>query len=184
MVYAINNLLTSSRLMEGLTPDLTYAEVDLRQLLSEVTQLHRDLAPIAKISEHYGEGDLRVTGDQTLLFYVFSNFLANAVKYSPDGGRILVEVKRVSSGIAVSITDHGIGIPEEDRNRLFERFRRGSNVATIVGTGMGLFLAKMVLDTHGGKIDVSSKVGEGSRFTVLLPDHLGSTAEPEVAAAK
>ncbi|CAA2143055.1 ATP-binding protein [Hyphomicrobium sp. ghe19] len=183
MVHAINNLLTSSRVLEGITPDFAKSEIDLRQLLAEVAQLHRDLAPIAQITEHYAGHDLKVVGDQTLLFYVFSNLLANAVKYSLDGGGIQVEAKKALGGVSVSIIDRGIGIPEEDRDRLFERFRRGSNVASIVGTGMGLFLVKMVLDSHGAKIDVSSKVGEGSRFTVWLPDHLPAMPQPEIAVA-
>lgn len=122
-----------------------------------------------EITECYIDDDLKIVGDQTLLFHVFSNIVANAVKYSPDGGKIHVEAKKVFGGVSVAITDRGIGIFEEDRYRLFERFQRGSNVASVVGTGMGLFLVKMVLDMHGAKIDVSSTVGVGSRFEVWLP---------------
>lgn len=171
MTHAINNLLTTSRVMDGIVPEFANSEIDLGQLLVEVCQLHRDVDPRADIREDY-RGDLKVDGDQTLLFYVFSNILANAIKYSPDGGAIRVTAAPVPSGIKVSITDHGIGIPDEDLAHLFERFRRGSNVASIVGTGVGLFLAKMVLDSHEARIDVTSKVGEGSCFTVWLPTPL------------
>jgi two-component system, OmpR family, sensor kinase len=69
----------------------------------------------------------------------------------------------------VAIEDHGIGIPAKDLDQLFERYHRGSNVSGIVGTGVGLYLVKMVVDLHGGSIAVTSKEGEGSRFTVRLP---------------
>ena len=69
----------------------------------------------------------------------------------------------------VAIEDHGIGVPASDLDRLFERYHRGSNVSGIVGTGVGLYLVKMVVDLHGGSIAVKSKEGEGTRFTVRLP---------------
>jgi two-component system, OmpR family, sensor kinase len=172
MTNAINNLLTISRVIDGMAPELAKSEIDLAQLLAEVSQLHRDMDPRANVTEDYRGDDLKVEGDQTLLFCVFSNIIANAIKYSPDGGVIHVTATPAAAGIKISITDHGIGIPEEDRGHLFERFRRGSNVASTVGTGVGLFLAKMVLDSHGANIDVSSRVGEGSCFTIWLPTRL------------
>jgi signal transduction histidine kinase len=69
----------------------------------------------------------------------------------------------------VAVEDHGIGIPAKDLDRLFERYHRGSNVSGIVGTGVGLYLVKMVVDLHGGTIAVKSKEGEGTRLTVRLP---------------
>jgi two-component system OmpR family sensor kinase len=69
----------------------------------------------------------------------------------------------------VAVVDHGIGIPAADLSRLFERYHRGSNVSGIVGTGVGLYLVKIAIDLHGGRIEVQSKEGGGSRFTVSLP---------------
>ena len=71
--------------------------------------------------------------------------------------------------VLVAVADHVIGIPPGDLDRLFERYHRGSNVSGIVGTGVGLYLVKMVVDLHGGSIAVDSREGEGSRFTVRLP---------------
>ncbi len=72
--------------------------------------------------------------------------------------------------MVVRVKDRGIGIPEKDRAQLFERYYRGSNVSGIVGTGVGLYLVKMVLDLHGGEISLTSREGEGSEFTVRLPE--------------
>jgi signal transduction histidine kinase len=69
----------------------------------------------------------------------------------------------------VTVSDHGIGVPASDLGRLFERYHRGSNVSGIVGTGVGLYLVKMALDLHHGNVEVVSREGEGSRFTIRLP---------------
>jgi len=100
---------------------------------------------------------------------VVSNLLSNAIKYSPGGGAIEVTMMGAADEIAVVISDRGIGIPAGDLDRVFERYHRGSNVSGIVGTGVGLYLVKMAVDLHRGTVEVQSKEGEGSRFTVRLP---------------
>jgi signal transduction histidine kinase len=107
-------------------------------------------------------------GDPKLLFQVFSNLLSNAIKYSPNGGLIEISAEVHSQDVVVAIEDHGIGIPAQDLDRLFERYHRGSNVSGIVGTGVGLYLVKMVVDLHGGSVAVDSQEGR-SRFTLRLP---------------
>ena len=84
--------------------------------------------------------------------------------------------------VVVAIADHGIGIPAADLDRLFERYHRGSNVSGIVGTGVGLYLVKMVVDMHGGAVAVDSKEGEGARFTIRLPRKPAAAAEPTAIA--
>jgi signal transduction histidine kinase len=110
-----------------------------------------------------------MVGDPKLLFQVFSNILSNAVKYSPGDCSIDISAEVLSEQVVVATADQGIGIPASDLDRLFERYHRGSNVSGIVGTGLGLYLVKMVVDLHGGSIEVQSKEGEGSRFTLRLP---------------
>jgi len=83
----------------------------------------------------------------------------------------------------VVVEDRGMGIPEKDRERLFARYARGSNVSGIVGTGIGLYLVKMVVDLHHGRVAVESREGEGARFTVRLPAALPRQETPAVAAA-
>ena len=170
MTHLIDNLLNSSRLMEdGAKLYFHAAEIDAAAVLREVCQLHREMAPGLEIVEHFANANLPVLGDQKLLFQAFSNLLSNAVKYSPGGGSIDVTAQVIASRVAVTVTDPGIGIPASDLDRLFERYHRGSNVSGIVGTGIGLHLVKMVVDLHAGSVEVASKLGQGTCFTVLLP---------------
>ena len=91
------------------------------------------------------------------------------MKYSPNGGAILVEAVVIANDAVVSVTDRGIGIPAGDLSRLFERYYRGGNVSGIVGTGVGLYLVKTAVDLHKGRIEVASEEGSGSRFVIRLP---------------
>jgi two-component system OmpR family sensor kinase len=184
MTSLMDNLLNSARLFDG-GAGLYYhpAEIDLAALLHDVCQLHREIAPRSHIRENFAGARLPVVGDAKLLFQVFSNLLANAIKYSPGGGPITIAAATEAGEVVVTVEDRGIGIPEQDRDRLFARYSRGSNVSGIVGTGIGLYLAKMVIDLHQGRIAVESREGEGSRFTVRLPSALPLKEAPPVAAA-
>jgi two-component system, OmpR family, sensor kinase len=184
MTSLMDNLLNSARLFDG-GAGLYYhpAEIDLAALLHDVCQLHREIAPRSHIRENFAGERLPVVGDAKLLFQVFSNLLANAIKYSPGGGPITIGTAVEAGEVVVTVEDRGIGIPERDRDRLFARYSRGSNVSGIVGTGIGLYLAKMVIDLHQGRIAVESREGEGSRFTVRLPSALPLKEAPPVAAA-
>jgi signal transduction histidine kinase len=170
ITHLIDNLLSTSRLFDG-GGGLYFRseEIDLASLLHEVTQLHREIAPGSQIKEKWGTAPLQMIGDPKLLFQVFSNLLSNAIKYSPNGGLIEISAEIHSEHVAVAIEDHGIGIPAKDLDQLFERYHRGSNVSGIVGTGVGLYIVKMVVDLHGGSVAVDSQEGQGSRFTLRLP---------------
>lgn len=176
MTHLIDNLLNASRLIDGGAKHyFNPAEMDVAPLLQEVCQLHREMVPAAQITERIAAAPMWILGDPKLLFQVFSNLLSNAIKYSPNGGAIAVEADALSGEIVVSITDRGIGIPAVDVDRLFERYHRGSNVSGIVGTGVGLYLVKMAIDMHGGRVEVESHEGEGSRFVVRLPANAAPT---------
>jgi signal transduction histidine kinase len=170
ITHLIDNLLNTSRLFDG-GAGLYFRseEINVATLLHEVSQLHREIAPGSQIVERFGTVPLRMMGDPKLLFQVFSNLVSNAIKYSPSGGRIEINAGIETEQVVVAIEDHGIGIPAKDLDQLFERYHRGSNVSGIVGTGVGLYLVKMVVDLHGGSVAVTSKEGEGTRFTVRLP---------------
>jgi signal transduction histidine kinase len=170
MTHLIDNLLNSSRLMDGGTqPHIEPIELDLNALLREVCQLHRETGSAVAIVERLGHAPLAMRGDSKLLYQAFSNLLSNAIKYSPGGDAIEVTADEEAGNARIAITDHGIGIPAGDLDRLFERYHRGSNVSGIVGTGVGLYLVKMVVELHGGAIEVDSEEGKGSRFLVRLP---------------
>ena len=166
----IKNLFNSSRLYDG-NAELyfTPAKTDLKELLLKACQSQKEIAPELKLIAELGDEPLEITGDQELLSHVFSNLLSNAVKYSPNGEAIVVSVAMEPDRVAISVQDHGIGIPKKDMEHLFERYYRGSNVFGIVGTGIGLHLVKVFVELHGGRIDVVSKEDEGSTFTVWLP---------------
>jgi signal transduction histidine kinase len=170
MTQLIENLLNSSRLIDGGAGlYLNVAPVDMRTLLQEVCQLHREMVPGLELVQHFAATPVPMIGDAKLLFQAISNLLSNAVKYSPAGGAIEVTMECVPDQVVVAVTDHGIGIPPSDLAHLFERYHRGSNVSGIVGTGVGLYLVKTAVDLHHGTVEVQSKEGEGSRFTVRLP---------------
>ena len=170
LTHLIDNLLNSARLFDGGAALYFHpAEMDMAALLREVCQLHREMVPGAEIAERLSSAAMPMIGDAKLLYQLFSNLLSNAVKYSPGGGAIGVEADMRADEIVVAVADRGIGIPPSDLEGLFERYHRGSNVSGIVGTGVGLYLVKMVVDLHRGRVEVISAEGAGSRFIVHLP---------------
>lgn len=123
---------------------------------------------------------LRVMGDPGLLQVAVSNLIANAVKYSPDGTRVGVGVRSAKGFVEIAITDQGVGIPEADLDRVFERFYRVDPARSRAtgGTGLGLAIVKHVVGNHGGDVRVWSQPGKGSTFTIRLPE-----ADPELTTA-
>jgi len=152
-------------------------------LLHDVCQSHRELTPHAQIVERLITRPLMTIGDEKLLSQVFHNIIGNAVKYSPHEAVVHVSAAIEDGQAMVTVADRGLGIPEADVGRLFERYYRGSNVTGIVGSGIGLYLVKTVIDLHQGSVSVESRYGEGSRFTIRLPaDQQQSTGQALIAA--
>ena len=102
---------------------------------------------------------------------VFGNLLTNAVNYSPDGGRVTVQLKSLGEFMEIRITDTGVGIDPEELPKIFDKFYRVKHPKTraIVGSGLGLSLVKSIVDAHRGTIEVESSPGSGTSFRVLLP---------------
>jgi len=175
MTNLIDRLLNSLQLFDG-RAELYYhpVRIDLCELLHEVCQTYRDITPGAHIVENLRQWPRAMMGDPGLLYQAFSNLLSNAIKYSPDGGLVEVRAQAEPGWQTVAISDQGIGIPAADREHLFERYHRGSNVKGVVGTGIGLYLVKMVIDLHHGSIHVDSEAGKGTTFVVRLPTGIGS----------
>jgi signal transduction histidine kinase len=170
MTHLMDNLLNSSRLIDqGAELYFHPTEIDLTGVLADVCQLHREIAPKSQIIERFDGQPLRMTGDPKLLHQVFSNLLSNAIKYSPSGKPITIRATIEAGEAVVSIEDCGIGIPAAELDRVFARYFRGSNVSGIVGTGIGLYLVRMIVDLHRGQIAVESVEGHGARFTARLP---------------
>jgi two-component system sensor histidine kinase SenX3 len=133
-----------------------------------------------------GEAGLDVLGDEDLLVTALRNLLENAVAYSPEKTRVVVSSARDGvSAAQISVADQGIGIPERDLERIFERFYRVDPARSRAtgGTGLGLAIVKHVMAAHGGKVSVWSKEGVGSTFTLRLPVlNRRSTSSGNVAA--
>ncbi|HYK02345.1 MAG TPA: ATP-binding protein [Thermoanaerobaculia bacterium] len=112
-----------------------------------------------------------VVADPDRMRQVVDNLLSNALKYSPEGSDIDVRVAREDGSVATSVTDHGIGIPRDEIPQLFERFHRARNVSSRYygGLGLGLYIARAIVEAHGGEITVESEEGSGSTFTMRLP---------------
>jgi signal transduction histidine kinase len=177
----INELLDLAQMQAGRPLDLERQPTDLVALTAQVAAQvqHTTSRHTIRVRAHVPE--LVGHWDPLRLERALANLLTNAVKYSPDGGEIEVEVglgqgqeqgqEHEGSEVAVwSVRDHGVGIPAADLPHIFERFRRGSNVAgQIGGTGLGLSSARQIVEQHGGTISVHSEEGKGSTFTVRLP---------------
>ena len=112
-----------------------------------------------------------VYADKDDIERVILNILTNSIKYTPDGGEIKIYVGFVYNDAYIKVFDNGIGIPEEDLNRIFERFYRvdKSRTREMGGSGLGLSIAKEILDKNGGSIDIKSKVGEGTEVVIRIP---------------
>lgn len=168
------NLIESERLEVRLEP------LDLRTVLSDVAATFRTMAQTKGLTFREDVGDLpKVMGDSARLVQVFSNLVSNAIKYTPRG-EVGIAAKAGGSGVEVTIHDSGIGLTREEHAQLFTRFFRGQSsvVAEAGGTGLGLVIAKAIVERHNGAIDVESRPGEGSRFRVTIPGGSASPVEP------
>ena len=116
--------------------------------------------------------DAKVYGDEALLVVALHNLIANAIQYSPEGSRVGIGVSAADGVIEIAVTDQGIGIPDDDRERVFERFYRIDPARSrhTGGTGLGLSIVKHVTQNHGGDVRVWSQPGKGSTFTMRLPE--------------
>jgi len=111
----------------------------------------------------------QVMADEKLLHHILINLLTNAVKYSPEGGEIRLELSSADDDLILRVSDQGLGIPEEDQKHLFEPFHRASNTEQIKGVGLGLVVVLTSVETWGGTIVCQSAIGRGTVFTIKLP---------------
>ena len=142
---------------------------DLAALLAELMVERGGHAPNHDFHTQGCGHPLRVPGDRDLLAIAFSNLVENAVKYSPWGGRVRLDLSREGERAVVRVEDEGIGVNAADGARIFDKYFRASNAAGTAGAGLGLHLARRIVDAHGGTITVTSEPDRGSVFTVSLP---------------
>ena len=147
------------------------APLDLHALTQRVVDEMQPLLERHTVTITGPDTPLIVEADELRLEQVLQNLIQNAIKYSPAGGPIMIHVVRQADHACLAISDQGIGIPEEARAHLFQRFYRASNVdpRQISGMGIGLYVVKEIVRRHGGTVEVRSEEGRGSTFTVRLP---------------
>ena len=146
--------------------------VDTSDLVSQAIDDSRLVAEARKITVQFNPAlHVQVLGDRTQLEMAVSNLIENAINYSPDGTQVSITEKCENNLIEIAVTDQGIGIPEKDLERIFERFYRVDPARSrqTGGTGLGLSIVKHVITNHGGDISVWSAEGAGSTFTIRLP---------------
>jgi PAS domain S-box-containing protein len=173
----------AARLNEMMSLQLDISRLNSGQL--HIARAPLDVAALARqivveflptVTEHtivYAGPDtpMLVEGDRLRLIQVLQNLVQNAIKYSPAGGAVRVEVERHNGTVEIAVSDEGVGIPQAELPQLFQRFYRASNVdeRAISGLGVGLYIVKELVTLHGGTVDVVTEEGRGSTFRVILP---------------
>lgn len=159
----------SSNLLKTGKLDIRPERFNLEELIEELCREQRDLSADSVITTDYSGLDGPVFLDKKIITLVLTNILANAVKYTNKNPHIHVKAYQENQNIILSVKDNGIGIPQDEQDKIFQRFYRGSTSGDAIGSGIGLSLVRDVVQIHGGHVKVDSQVENGSIFTVFLP---------------
>ncbi|MFB0918854.1 MAG: ATP-binding protein, partial [Clostridiaceae bacterium] len=150
--------------------DIQFKEVNLKALCQDIyNNFHGKAAEKKQILtlEYYRKDNYIVLGEYNSLYQVVTNLLYNAMKFTPEGGKISLLLKKDSYFSYIEVKDNGMGIPEEDIGNIFERFYRVDKSREMVeGSGIGLTIVKKIMDAHGAKVSVTSKPDRGTTFTL------------------
>jgi signal transduction histidine kinase len=165
----LNDFLDVERLEEGQL-ELARELVDIKTVVGEQARLFAGQSAKHKLDVQLPAKPLPVRGDPNRLAQVVANLLSNAIKYSPEGGTVEVVGERENNVVRISVRDEGLGIPDELQQRVFSKFFRGNAGASgIQGSGLGLTIARSVVEAHGGRMSFKSASGKGSVFWLELP---------------
>lgn len=178
LLELLNEILDLSKVEAG-RMEVDYSAFDLRVLLEEAVAMVRERATAHSIDLRVDvePGAVRAYSDQLRLKQVVLNLVTNAVKFTGDGGSVAVRARRTPVGIEVTVTDTGVGVPEADRERIFESFQQGGRGASREeGTGLGLTLSRRIVELLGGRMWLESQVGVGSVFGFTLPSRTSDDA--------
>ncbi len=182
LIRMISDLLDAARVEAGHF-SVVPTECDARDLVTQTVELFRATSASHELNVHVPQTPLPLSCDPLRMSQVLNNLVNNAIKYSPQGGQVNVTARRIDDRIAIDIADQGAGIPPEDHQLIFEPFRRGPGTeAAIPGVGIGLSVARRIVEAHGGRIELKSTVGRGSIFSVSLPSAAVGTGQQEHAA--
>ena len=170
MTSLINDILMISRL-ETKEAEVTLSDVRLAPLVKEVCASLEPLAKEYQVSLEINCRPLMIYANTQQMRELFNNLIINAIKYNKPMGKVWVTVSSEQSDIIITVKDTGVGVPEDAKQRIFERFYRVDKGRSkkVGGTGLGLSIVKHIVNYYGGSVEVESKVMEGSKFTVRLP---------------
>jgi signal transduction histidine kinase len=182
MSLLVAQMLDAARLEDGRL-GLKRDRLDLGRVAGEAMHVVRPVASAAhELTLETPASEVMVFGDADRIITIISNLLENAIKYSPDGGKIQCIVSATNGEAHLKVIDHGVGIAQEDLPRLFNRFERIRDQKTshVGGAGIGLYLSRELARQHGGDVGVESKAGSGSIFTLVLPLAIAHPEAPRV----
>ncbi|GEM_PF-6507488 len=178
----IEEMLSASRIESGRLP-LKTESVDFKSVATEVVEQLQPGSPKHILSLEVQDPLPAIRCDREKLYQVLYNLVGNAVKYSPSGGPVIVAARagKAQEGIVISVSDHGLGIPQEEIPRLFNKFHRVQRpeMKGIRGTGLGLYIVKSTVEAMDGRIWVHSEVNRGSTFYVSLPEAAAAAPVPQ-----
>ena len=169
ILIMLNTLMDVSEAETG-AMNLNLEEINVAPVINDVVDLYGYVAEEKGVSVHAGfPEELYLTADRSRIRQVLANLLDNAIKYTPSGGRIDIEASRGAKEVEITIKDTGIGISEDELDNIWDRLYRGDKSRSQRGLGLGLSLVKAIVGAHRGRVEVSSKPGLGSVFSVHLP---------------
>lgn len=171
MSQLVENLLDLGRIEAGMA--LEIESFELPDLIEDVLETYRPSAVNKQIGleVELPSGLDPIKADPTLLRQAIANLVDNAIKFTPSGGRVNIEAEQQNGEIWFTVSDNGVGVAPADQARLFERFYRARRQENLKarGSGLGLAIVKSIIEQHGGRVSVESKLGSGSRFTLVIP---------------
>lgn len=171
MIALVNDLLEVDHL-QSRKAQFVFTTIEINTLITAVISEVRELALNRNISlKVFIEKETKLNADSTKIHDLIQNLIENAIKYTKEGGTVTVTASTENDSVKIVVKDSGIGIPQSQRSKIFTKFFRATNAMKLetVGSGLGLFIAKQVVERHGGNIWFESVEGEGTSFFVLLP---------------
>lgn len=178
MASTIDDLLELSRIQLG--GEMTFSPVDLNSVIEEAIERSQPLAIKNNVSLQIvaSGSDSTISGDRFQILSAIGNLVDNAIKYSEENGEVTISVRDAGDSVSIDVVDRGIGIPLASIDRIFERFYRVDRARSrdTGGTGLGLAIVRHVVTNHGGEVNVRSREGEGSTFSLSLPRQQASSA--------